>query len=120
MDRPPPGRMPKPMHPIADSIENEQEHDQLETEGKCLPAPIGVVRKRDLVRHLCGEDEKDLVRGEGCHIRQEHLKILDWTCGPTILRREKEQANSPIDGDPFLRKRISKRVEHCCDLGHVS
>lgn len=77
------------------------------------------MRKRDSIRQLCGKGEENLVRGEGCHIRQEYLEIGDRTCGPPILRCEKDQANSP-NGDPFPRKRINKRVEHCYNLGEVT
>jgi hypothetical protein len=79
------------MHPIGDSVEDEQEHDQLENEWKCLPSPIGIARKRDLACHMCGKDKENLVCGEGCHIGQEHVKILDRTCGPQYSAAKKSR-----------------------------
>jgi hypothetical protein len=82
--------------------------------------PVGVVGERDSTRHLRGKDEEDLICREGRYILRKYLAIRDLTRGPPIFCREKEQADSPIDGDPFPRKRISKRVEHRDNLGHVS
>lgn len=120
MDRPDPRHMPEPMHPVGQSVEDEQEDYELKSERQRPPMPVGVMRKWDSTRHLCGKNKEDLIRREGRYILRKYLAIRELTRGPPIFCREKEQADSPIDGDPFPRKRISKRVEHRDNLGHIS
>ena len=112
MDRPDPRRVPEPMHPVGQPVDDEQEDHELKGEWQRLPIPVKMAWKGNMLRHLGGYDEEDLVGHEGCHILQEHLPVPEWTRRPPILHCEKEQADSPINGQPLKRNVFGQPVEH--------